>query len=328
MLSRFAAGVLMFCASSVQAADVGPWKVVHSLSNGAPTGCLMSTVYTDKTVVGLLVNKQYEWAIGFANNSWKMTTGAVATVSAYVDGRLLTTGQAKILASNLAALPLSTATQFRMLQEGRSLSVRGPGASLNYNLVGTSKAMSAVLECVASLNRANPVGSPAAAANPKRDFQMVPPSEATVMVTNLLSGSGVAGFQLEPAKPENSAVYYRLPDGTRGSFLASRGHDTPTADDYAGRVIASWTQSCKGEFMSGKQSIPTNDGSVVRKLAGTCKTGDKVAVIETTIVRGPSGFLMDLNHSYDGASAVAPPAPSTAASSVVNAAIRFAGERK
>jgi hypothetical protein len=81
-------------------------------------------------------------------------------------------------------------------------------------------------------------------------------------------------------------------------FSAARGRDTWSADDYAGDTVGSYAKLCQGQFTSGKQSIPSVDGSVVRKVLTTCRTGDITGVTETTIIRHANGFLLELTHVF------------------------------
>jgi hypothetical protein len=78
-------------------------------------------------------------------------------------------------------------------------------------------------------------------------------------------------------------------------FLALRGQGTVSADDHATYLISQLSDVCKGgEFLSGKQSVPSTDGSVVRKVVSSCRSGDNAGITETTIVRRPDGFLVEL----------------------------------
>jgi hypothetical protein len=119
-------------------------------------------------------------------------------------------------------------------------------------------------------------------------------------------------------------VSYSLADGSTGLFLAARGLGTKTADDYAGFAIGKWSELCKGEFMSGKQSIPSTDGSIVRKVVTTCRTGETAVATETTIVRQANGFLMDLSQIIPASAAGINNSPSDRdRGALVNAAMQI-----
>jgi hypothetical protein len=125
----------------------------------------------------------------------------------------------------------------------------------------------------------------------------VPQAEAAIMIVNLLNAANVR-YQLHEPKPGSAAVTFSMADGTFGSFVASRGSGTPNADDYAADVIRSWSAFCKGDFISGRQAIPSVDGSVVRKVLTTCRASEGTKAAEITIIRRPSGFLVELTHAY------------------------------
>jgi hypothetical protein len=48
------------------------------------------------------------------------------------------------------------------------------------------------------------------------------------------------------------------------------------------------------QFMSGKQSTPSVDGSVVRKVVTTCRTGETAVATEAKFVRQANGFFRPL----------------------------------
>lgn len=154
---------------------------------------------------------------------------------------------------------------------------------------------------------------------------MVPVAEATVMLTNLLSAAALTCYQSSPPKDSDKAVSFKFADGSVGWFVASRGRDTASADDYAGAVIKEMSARCQGAFLSGKQSIPSVDGSVVRKVITTCRNeGSPAVVVETNIVRREDGLLIDISNTVpdEPAPAEGQPSKRTQGTSLVDAALR------
>ena len=280
------------CDALAYSANVEGWDVRHfEVANKPPTACIMGATFQDGTRFSIIIFNDYSWALGLANKEWKLRKGGATDVAAYVDGQFITSGKAEHLTNDIAVLNLTGAETYRALQKGQRLDLQTPYGRLNFALKGSGKAMYALLDCVKTLQPAP--STPAQSAD--RDFQMVPLAEATVVLTNLLNAAGIRGWHLRSPKEGDHAVSFGLAGGSIGFFRAARGR-TATADDYAGYVLRKWSELCKGKFMSGKQSVPSVDGSVVRKIATTCHGdgGERDTATETTIVRQPNGFLMEL----------------------------------
>lgn len=317
---------------SAHAAQVGNWSITYSPDSNNPNGCIMTADYESGTRVALIVTKSYEWALGFANPAWNQKEDDVTDVAAYVDGRFIASGKAIAISSQIAALPLGGAEAFKALQAGRGLVIRTPRGELSFSLQGTARAMRTVIDCVNSIQSTTKQAGPAPtqSADSPSNFELVPAGEATAILTNLLSAASLSGFKLVPPKEGGGAVLFTLADGTRGQFLAARGLGTVTADEYAGRIIESQSKKCTGNYLSGKQAVPSTDGSVVRKIITSCEEGGAPPVVmETTIIRQQSGFLMDIAQiTPDGAVSGVDDSPVAAhGPALIDAAIRFSGER-
>jgi hypothetical protein len=285
---------------SAYTVDVGAWQIRYFVPDRVATGCIMGGNYQDGTRLSVVVSKGYEWGLGLSNLKWNLQKGGTTDVAVYVDRQFIASGKATHLNSSIALLPLTGATAYRALQVGHGLVLQTSYGNLSFALSNTAKAMAATLDCVKTLNPATQEAS-----NPPRsDFQQLSQAETAVILTNLLNAAGIQGYRLNPPKQGSHFVSYSLSDGSTGLFLAARGLGTKTADDYAGFAIGRWSEFCKGEFMSGKQSIPSVDGSVVRKVVTTCRTGEKAVATETTIVRQANGFLMDLSQIIPASAAI------------------------
>jgi hypothetical protein len=103
------------------------------------------------------------------------------------------------------------------------------------------------------------------------------------------------------------------------------------ADDYTAIVIGKHSSYCKGDFMSGKQSVPSVDGSVVRIVTMTCRQGDSALLTEAAIIRRANGLLMVLSQIFPLSVNSTRPSPGEMASrnreALVKAAIQFTETR-
>jgi hypothetical protein len=309
--------------SQALAYDLNGWQISRFPDNASATGCLMGGNYRDGTRLSIIVFKDYSWALALANKTWTLRKDGSTDVAAFVDNRLIASGKASHTSTTVAILPLKGASPYRALQAGRRLDIQTPYGKLNFALTGTSRAMDAVLACVKALQPTPPPPPPVAAS----DFQLVPAAEATALVANLLTTAGITGYRLDPPKQSDSRIFFTLADGTVGYFLAARGSNTKNADEYAGVVISNRSNACKGEFLSGKQAVPSVDGSVVRKIVTTCRVGADAVITETTVIRRPNGFLVELSQAGGTPTALNAGEKGGDRAAVVNAAMTSASLR-
>ncbi len=317
--------VLFMSVLPAQAYNVAGWNVVYFPDEKAPLGCMMSGEYRSGITFGLFVSKAYKWSITLHDPSWNLAPDDTTDVAVFVDRKFIASGKAAHISTKLAHLPFSGADAFKALQIGRRLELRTPYGKLRFSLKGTQKAMNAVLDCVKRI----PGTQARSSDQSESDAAMVPVTEAAQIVTDIFKLAGVENYQLEPPEEGRSEVSFKLPDGTSGFFVAARGSKTHKADDYAGQVIGKWSNVCKGDFLSGKQSVPSTDGSVVRKVVTTCRTGEADIVAETTIIRRPNGLLMELSQVFPESQAGQPGQDGSGGmrASIVDAAIRVKTDR-
>jgi hypothetical protein len=142
--------------------------------------------------------------------------------------------------------------------------------------------------------------SPTVAPVPARQIEAeyLPPAESLLLLTNLLNAAQIGAYRIDPPTDKNREITFAMPDGGRGLFIAARGKDTKSAEEYASIVIAKYASICQGGFMSGKQPVPSTDGSMVRQITTTCSTGDGGYVTESTIIRRQNGFMMEITQTY------------------------------
>ena len=306
--------LLSTTAAPAYRAHVDGWEVFDfDAKDMNVVGCMAARPNQEGTRLNFVISTTYSWAVGFANEAWQLPKGGRTDIAAYVDRKLIASGKGWHLDEKTIFLPVAGVEPFRALQMGHRLVVQTPYGSEPFALVGSAKAMYAALDCVATL-------APPPTASQAR--QVVPQSEAAIMIVNLLNAAGIR-YQLNQSRPGSAAVTFSMADGTFGSFVASRGAGTPRADDYAADVIRSWSEFCKGDFISGRQAIPSVDGSVVRKVLTTCRASEGTKAAEITIIRRPSGFLVELTHVYPAETV--PNEVGRAA--IMDAAIRMVGGR-
>jgi hypothetical protein len=128
------------------------------------------------------------------------------------------------------------------------------------------------------------------------------------MLANIMNTAGERDYRLENPKPDQNFAGFTFSDGRAGYLVAARGN-TKLPDEYSSEVIAKWSELCKGDLASTKQSIPSTNGAVARKLFVTCREVANSFIVETLVVRRPNGLLLELA-TIQKVSGSSPPASS------------------
>jgi hypothetical protein len=262
----------------------------------AGDGCMMSGTYERGTTLGVVLFKSRTWGIYVANPNYTLRKGARFDVKISVDSRSSNWLPATALSTTSYLVPLAGSEIFEALQGGFGVEVRTTRSSTGrLSLRGTRRAMDSVLACVAGLPPPAPANTPPNPGVAKRDFRMLPAREAVVVVANLLSASGITGHRLAPIENDKSTVKFFLADGTVGTFEMASGRDAPEASAYARYVENTLANSCSGRKTIDQQSVPTLDGSVIRKIFFGCTADDQRTMVESTVIRRIDGILIDLS---------------------------------
>ncbi len=218
--------------------------------------------------------------------------------------------------------------QSALLLEAIELEIVTVRGRFAYSLRGSADAIDATAKCIAALN--TPVASPTGSLPNSSDFRVLTAAESSEMLGKILDAAGLKNYRFDPPKGDGSWVTFTLADGTFGRFGAVLGAGT-NADAYTAIVIGKLSSHCKSDFMSGKQSVPSVDGSVVRIVTTTCRQGDNAVVTETAIIRHGNGLLMELSQISALSVSSSKPSPGDSASknraALVQAALQFAEGR-
>ena len=244
-----------------------------------------------------------------------------------VDGKSVHRGTAVVDQAGLATLqPPLTERVVGAIAGGDQLEIVTVLGRFAYSLRGSADAIDATSKCITALNSPPP---PSAGSGPA-DVRLLTAVESAEMLGKLLNAAGLKNYRFDPPKGDGGWVTFTLADGTFGRFAAALGAGT-NADNYTALVIGKQSSQCNGDFMSGKQPIPSVDGSVVRIVTTTCRQGEMALVTETTIVRHGNGLLIELSQISSLPVDSPRPSPGEIASSnraaLVNAALQFAGTR-
>jgi hypothetical protein len=246
-----------------------------------------------------------QWNLAFAHPQWSLTIGEVIPVTFIFDRNTRINLTAKAIDKTLAIVPMpDTSELVSAFRRSFILQAITKNDQFEFRLDGTSRLLPALVGCVrrniepstgaqASTPPARSISRPSGSAT---DYQELSQAEAAIMLTNLLNSAGVSNYRLEPPTQASVGASFTLSDGTRGFFIGARG-STKSADEYATHLIGLLSQSCKGDLVTGRQSVPATDGSVIRKVISTCKSSEGAAITESTVIRRPNGFLINLSQT-------------------------------
>lgn len=266
---------------------VAGWEI-HALNAGQVPACYMTTPYQDGTEFMLIVYRDAVYAIGLKNPAWGLREGDSFNVTARVDGRTIANGTSNVIPGEIAIVPLAGVEAFRSLMSGRRLDLVTSRGKFDFMLTGTSRAMTAVVNCASTLPATVPQQPQQAQ---QAQVTTVSSAQAMVLLTNLLNGAQIRDYTLHPPAANDPLVSFSRADGSSGTLFAVEGQ-TMGADEAASTTIGLQSQKCTGEYLSGKQSFPSTDGSTIRKVAATCRVNGQGTVEETLIVRKANGLLI------------------------------------
>jgi len=197
----------------------------------------------------------------------------------------------------------STRNTFSSLYNGNSIQIKTQSTSLkSYTLAGSAAALLKLKECV-SIRGSSPglssqKGFPSS--SPRfRNVKVIPARESIALLTSMLNASGIAGYTLLPLKANSSYVDFNSVDGSVNIFLAYREATDPNLPNRRiNRLISIISKDCKGRFISGKDNIPSTDGSIIRKAAIKCLKDDHDFISEVLVIQKPNGLGIELTTMY------------------------------
>lgn len=318
----------ILCVTPCAAESVAGWEIGHYPTSGKSEGCFMAADYKDGTTFGIYVTEQHAWGIILINKTWTLKVDDTTDVAAFVDGKMVAGGKAKHTKADMAILPLEGNEVYSAMKNGSRLDLRTPFGTLNFALTGTRRAMDAVISCVDRVRQANASGTPSESATPSQsaDTVWVTGPQLVDLLSKIFNDANIQGYQTDTSKSGNGIMTFSLADGTRGIFRASRNPNSMSAEEFASSILGTLSEVCEqGEFLSGKKTVPTEDGSVVRKLVATCRKNNRSVTTETTIVRRASGFLMELTQTLPGDTQGESSGNYEERSALTDAAMRYSG---
>lgn len=323
--------IVLMSASALQAKPIREFNVAGwdggayaDDQTGAFSHCAISAHYQSGVFLLFMVDREYRWAMGFANPDWQLTPGETYDLTYSIDGRGTTRAKGIAINEIQVRVPLVASSRlFNRFRHGYRMKVFTAGRTMQFNLTGTSRALATVLDCtkryehyVAALPPSAPGANPfAPQSGGRREASRPEPSgseeawraEATTLLANLLSSAQIRAFSIIPRNeyPDELATYHAVwsAPGVIGAVKVVSADGTPT--DISATLIAGDARECKGRFASG--TTPGEDsGGAVSAVFAACDAPDNQWTIYYSIMRRASGgfyVLSILPVDSDGAAA-------------------------
>ncbi len=275
----------------IERISVAGWEgAAYTSETGRFSHCAVSAKYKSGIELIFSVSDDYSWRIGFVSDAFNMTKGQSIDITYFIDTNRprFVHGRAISKTSVVVELP-STTEVFDQFRSGKLLNVIAVGRSLGFNLDGTHRALSELIECISrNKGRAGPAdGNRTAAATPAQTL------EAVKFVANVFAGNGFEGYRILteadlkkqgiPQELKEAAVTWVGPDTLGTLHIMPKGLLTSAADAMP-YLISADSKSCEGKFGSGSSS--ENNNKLISRFFTLCSpSSGRPYSIFYTIVR-------------------------------------------
>lgn len=274
-------------AAAMRNFRVGEWYA-GAYSNdrtGLFSHCAGVGNYRSGISVVFSITKEFRWSMSFVNPQWNLPNGRTYSVAFTVDDMSPISATATAISGNHVLVPLDDNVElFNRFRRGHQLRVAAAGQVFAFRLTDTNRLLQSLLECVTLAGK-----SPAVATNPfesqKQQKSKASPDdaiyriEATALVANILSLSGIQGFTIlgsDQASRLKGHAAWSSSDKAIGTLSVLPGNKDALLKAMPGTIIGRDAASCKGSFLSG--SIPDETGASTSRIFTTCQVNDEEPV--------------------------------------------------
>lgn len=306
--------------------------------SGRFAACTIIARYVSGTLIAMSVTPSNSWVIALKRKGGYPSGRQFAT-RLYIDKKLIHRGTARSLKSGIVRLPIpGTKKVINALRQGRVLRLVTSGGSSSYKLSGTRAAIARMIRCAIRRGKSSigtvakkPAGD--AFSNPGNSAfsdrrrsafssssssfalsgrkplavssRKIPRDKLVVFASNFLARAGFTGFQIMPHDKFKKVadVVWKLPDGSLGTLSAYRSDSNVSLAGVAGGVIGSATQTCKGDFASGKRKSDIQNGMEIHRLFASCNETAKPFEAQYSLIKMLNGDIVKIAHLRMGRAA-------------------------
>jgi hypothetical protein len=298
-----AAMFLLFWTSYANAAGpqppmgkVGNWQTgaYTNDATGAFSHCVGGTNYLGGIYFAVSVNRNFQWSLGFAHQSWQLTPGQTIPVDLTFDNRSQFHVFARVLLPHFVEVQMPNDSQLiRQFRQATMMTAFTSGNLFQFNLLNTSQLLPVLVNCVrqklgmptvAGAQPKQTQSPPVAMPEPAQPPPVVPSTlnpdnadlhlEAMELATNFILNSQlrspkVLGASETPNELKSTGAVWRSSDSA-GIVKIIPEAPNQKGINVAAAVAAADSKECRGKFMSGRISELV-DSDVVSRGFSTCE---------------------------------------------------------
>jgi hypothetical protein len=137
-------------ARSIRREKLNNWDIGVYVSDSTNrfTHCASSAKYKSGITLLFSVNRNIEWAIGFSDPNWGLTSGKSYTVVYKIDSGPVHSGQGRAISPVLVRISLPDSVgRFNEFRHGDMLAVTAGSKVVRFRLTDTSPMLTALLRC-------------------------------------------------------------------------------------------------------------------------------------------------------------------------------------
>jgi hypothetical protein len=302
---------LLSQAALAQTIVVGSWTGdAYYDDTGRFSHCAVATHYVSGITLAFGVARDFSFRMVAGHEAWNMPVGSQYELVYQIDNYRPLYETAEAMTSNSVFISFRNAEElFDLLRKGYSLTIYSQGQRFFFDLKGSNRALTAVVDCVtnqiyletARKNRVNPFetqrGQIASNSPPTKQLTVEQQTDITVFASNLLSQSGLTHFTL--------LAGHQIPDEYRSGFdvlwlaggVVGGATFTPdnmgiAPDDIPSLIIARDSRACGADFASGMSEVSGSDLRA-KRLFTACKErgGSLLNAAYYTTIPWPGGLL-------------------------------------
>ena len=286
---------------------------------GAFSNCVASATYKSNINFGVLVTKTVTWALAFSHPNWTLTSGQKFPIVLSFDGRNTFNVDGIAMSATSVIVPMpDNSGLIKSFRAAKTMSAFAQGNLFQFNLVGTSVLIPALVTCVKTIN----AGGLAAATDftaafiaPNIAKQNAPPTAASSLQPSIPQ-EGSAEYQLEamqiasnfilkaslvrpsllsrsetPVSVASTGAAWKA-DNATGFVRIVPPQQNVSGLDVAAAIVGNDAKDCKGKFASARNSELV-DSEVVFRGMSSCEDSERSVIAEYFIFpRKAGGFIM------------------------------------
>lgn len=311
---------------------VGVWSIeAYSEEDAADfSHCTMSAEYSGGVDLHFYLGRDYGWGIGLVSENWRLTPGDKYDIVLSIDnGRRLRLSAEAVDPEYVYVAIDGDEDVFNRFRQGKSLVVDAAGDTFQFGLNGTSRGLVSLYDCVEQHvreaqadNKTNPfapssrneseggnadTGNANAGSDDWSNVQGDYRDEGQRMMANLLSGAGIADYQILPSTEISDAMdgfaTVWQGDGVIGGLFVIPEGERESAERILTKMAKSHGDNCAGKFAANVETSARVHGAYMPRAYAGCSDGAGSSIIYfSAFQRRQGGFYVFFTAAPNGGS--------------------------